>query len=124
MNNIDNDDNFYDLDDDLRDEEPETFEVRLPENDNAGPKRKKRKHQFGPSAYTRERIATMLAVAGFDAERIPVERRLTALWVVWCFQKKIFDAKTIAECIERPLSWAVTSMQDLRVAAKPGTEVG
>ena len=97
-------------------------DVLLPANDNAGPKRKPAR--LGPSPYTTERVALLLALAGYDPERIPVEKRLPALHVAWCFAKSIFDEADVARAARRSRSCVRDVTRYLRDAAKPGTVVG
>ena len=120
-------DNDFDESDDSRSGQDrsnyEDMLVLLPANDNAGEKKPKQ-HRFRRCPYTPENIARLLAVAGFDPEKIPVDKRLGALHVAWAFEKRLFDERDIARSIGRSRACVRVATRYLRDAAKPGTVVG
>jgi hypothetical protein len=120
--NVEFDPTKDDVDDDTPRTEFEEMVLLIPGNDNAGPKPKT--GRLKPCPYTHERVSTLLALAGYDPERIPLEARLGALQVAWCFEKSLFDEREIARCVSRSLGQVRRMTDLLRHAAKQGTVVG
>ena len=86
----------------------------LPANDNGDPNR------FRVSLATPkpEDIDRLLALAGYDPERIPVGDRLAALHITWCVEKGVFEAQEIARFAGRSRAYVRYVKQGLRRARR------
>jgi hypothetical protein len=91
-------------------------------NDNGGDKTP-RPTSLG-ELYAPKRVDLMLALAGYDPEKIPEADRQDALHTAWCFEKGIFDARSISEATDIGRGKVRKLVDHLRFAAKPGTKVG
>jgi hypothetical protein len=96
----------------------EDMPLLLPANDNdRTPKR-------CPPRDANPPIEVLLALAGYDPARIPVERHADALAVAWCFDDGLFDDRSIARALDTKRKHVRLVKDHLRDAAKPGTVVG
>jgi len=70
-----------------------------------------------------ERLDVLLALAGFDPERIEHEHRCDALHMAWCFQAGLADLHDVAKACRIPRSDVKTILAAMRIAARPGAIV-
>ena len=101
--NHDHDDDF-DLDD-----------LFQPANDNAAPDPRKRRV---PRHVARGRTNLLLALAGYDPEKIPHRLHSSALRVLWCFDQGLFNPVAVRLASDIPAKKLARTLAALAAAKR------